>query len=233
MSSASTTFDSHADDAPYRAVNAGAIASVVLGLLSTLVFVAGRDDLLSCLMMCPIPILGLIVGVKAWLRIRSQRDQWSGERFALIGSAVSAACLVGGVAFASYVHATEVPPGYARTSFLDLKPDEVEQRSNVMIPADVAALDGKKVFIKGYLRPDSTPYRQNIRRFLLVRDNQQCCFGDISTVKPFDQIAVAMTGEQTVDYSAGVLRMAGTFHMDPRAVERGQPVFSLEADYAR
>ena len=47
-------------------------------------------------------------------------------------------------------------PGYARTSFADFEPDEVELRGDHLVPPDVAALDGKKVFIKGYIRPDST-----------------------------------------------------------------------------
>ena len=51
------------------------------------------------------------------------------------------------------MRATEVPPGYVRTSFAEFKPDEVDLRGNHFIPPDVAALDGKKVFIKGYMRP--------------------------------------------------------------------------------
>ena len=113
-----------------------------------------------------------------------------------------------------------------------MKPDEVEMRGDVMVPPDVAALDGKKVFIKGYIRPDSTPYRQNINRFLLVRDNQQCCFGDISTVNYFDQMAVALGKDYTLNYSPGVFRMGGTLHINPRNIGRGQPVYTLDADYA-
>jgi hypothetical protein len=221
------------EEIAYRPIHAGAIASLVLGLLSTMVFVAGRDSVQGCLMLCPIPLLGLVVGLRAWRRIKVEPDHWSGAVLARSGSLLSAACLVGGLSFAGYVYSTEVPDGYVRVSFLDLRPDEVEKKGDEAIPADVAALDGKKVFIKGYIRPDSTPYRQNISKFLLVRDNQQCCFGDISSVNFYDQMAVALAAKKTVDYSSGVLRMGGVLRINPRNLNRGKPVFSLEADYAK
>jgi hypothetical protein len=98
----------------------------------------------------------------------------------------------------------------------------------------VAALDGKRVFIKGYIRPDSVKVTRGIDRFLLVRDNNQCCFGDLSTVKYYDQMLVTMAGSRRVDYSDGVFRMGGILKVEPEnAVGRPlAPVFSLQADYA-
>ena len=46
---------------------------------------------------------------------------------------------------------------------------------------------------------------QHIKKFLLVRDNNQCCFGDLSQVKYFDQMAVNLTGPLTLDYSHGAV----------------------------
>lgn len=220
------------EDLQYRAIHAGAIASIVFGALSTLVFVAGRDSLSGFLMMAPLPAIGLAVGLVALKRIRSNPDHWTGKKLAVAGVALSAACLFGGLGFSSYVYATEVPPGYARTSFADMRPDEVEQRGNTFIPRDIEALDGKKVFIKGYIRPDSTPYSKNINKFLLVRDNMQCCFGDISTVNYFDQMAVTLA-DKTVDYNTGVFRIGGVLHLHPHNIDRRQPVFTLDADYAK
>jgi hypothetical protein len=218
----------------YRPVNVWAVVSLILGALSALVFFAARDSLESALLLTPLPLVGLAIGWFSLKKIRANPDQMTGARPAKLGLALSMACLVGGLAFAGYVHATEVPSGYARTSFADLKPDEVELRGDHFIPPDVAALDGKKVFIKGYIRPDSTNngLRQNIRQFLLVRDNNQCCFGDMSSVKYFDQMAVQMAGSHTVDFSFGLRRIGGTLHIKPQNLGAGAPVFALEADHA-
>jgi len=226
-----------AEDFEYRPLSITAAASLAFGLLSTLVFFAGRDSFESSLMLAPLPLIGLALGLRALLQMRANPDQFTGGNLAKAGTALSAICLVGGLAFSSYVYATEVPPGYVRTSFFDLKPDEADLRADRLIPADVAALDGQRVFIKGYIRPDSTNsgYRRNIERFLLVRDNNQCCFGDISTVKYFDQVAVVMTGKLRVNYHPGLFRMGGTLRVFPQNAGdlAREPAYLLEADYAK
>ena len=73
-----------------------------------------------------------------------------------------------------------------------MKPTEIQERGGVTVPPDIAALDGKHVFIKGYIRPDSMAVTRGIDRFLLVRDNNTCCFGDLSKIKYHDQIDVEM-----------------------------------------
>jgi hypothetical protein len=148
-----------------------------------------------------------------------------------------------GASYGAYIDLTEVPDGYTRIAFSDglslskvvsLKPSELDERGGVKIPREVAALDGKKVFIKGYIRPDSITVSRGIDRFLLVRDNNQCCFGDMSTVKYYDQIDVDMVGSQKVDYDQGVFRIGGVLRVNPEnlSLGPGRPVFSLQADYA-
>jgi hypothetical protein len=219
----------------YRPLSVAAAASLVFGLLSTMVFVAGRNSFESALMLAPVPIIGLALGLRAISQLRANPDQFTGGKLAVAGTTLSILCLAGGLAFSGYVYATEVPDGYARASFIDMKPDAVELRGDVYIPPDVAALDGKKVFIKGYIRPDSTQYRQNIGQFLLVRDNNQCCFGDISSVKYFDQIAVLMQGDLRVNYHSGLFRLGGTLRVLPQNAREhaSGPAYLLEADYAR
>jgi hypothetical protein len=217
----------------YRPLNTAAVASVVFGLLSALVIVAGRDSLESALIMAPIPLVGMALGVKSLRRINAEPDVMKGRGAAIAGAALSASFLIGGIAYAGYVRATEVPPGYLPTSFADFKPNENDLRGDHVVPPDVAALEGKKVFIKGYFRPDSSRYTSNVREFLLVRDNNQCCFGDLSTVQFFDQIAVATADGLTVDYSTRLFRMGGRLHIKPENAGSGLPVYILEADYAQ
>ncbi len=229
----SSSDDLGAEEFQYRPLSMGAIASVVFGLLSFLTFVAGRDSLPASLLMCPIPAVGIVVGLRAWTRIRSMPDQQSGSKLAVTGVLLSVIGLAGGLGYSGYVYATEVPTGYTRTSFGEFRPDEVEQRGNLLVPRDVQELDGQRVFIKGFMRADSTLVRHNIKKFWLVKDNNQCCFGDLSSVKYFDQLLVVTTGSTSTDYSTGIYRVGGTLHIHPENILRGvgYPVYTLEADH--
>jgi hypothetical protein len=139
------------------------------------------------------------------------------------------------VTYGGYVYATEVPDGYTRTSFTAMKPTELQERGGIAIPPEIAALDGKKIFIKGFIRPDSIKLSKGIDSFLLVRDNNECCFGDLSKINFFDQMLVDMAGSRRVDYKPGVFRMGGILTIHPENVGRGPtvPVYTLRADYAK
>ncbi|MCC6493861.1 MAG: hypothetical protein IT424_12685 [Pirellulales bacterium] len=224
----------------YKPLSTTAVASLVFGLLSTAIFLSGGnfEDALS---LSPLALLGLALGCRSLSVMRASPDQFSGGGLAKAGTALSAVCLAGGLAFSGYLHATEVPEGYVRTSFIDLRPDEVDLRGDHFIPPEAAKLDGQKVFIKGYMRPGShysdggSAVANGIRTFLLVRDNAQCCFGDLSSVKYFDQVAVAMATNQRLSYSPGLYRMGGTlriFSQNAGDTSRG-PTYVLEADYAK
>ncbi len=231
----SSSNDLGAEEFQYRPLSMGAIASVVFGLLSFLTFVAGGQSLATCLLMCPIPAVGIVVGLRAWTRIRSMPDQESGSKLAMAGVLLSVIGLAGGLGYSGYVYATEVPTGYTRTSFGEFRPDEVEQRGNLLVPRDVQKLDGQKVFIKGFMRADSIQYSHNVREFRLVRDNNQCCFGDLSKVKYFDQVLVSTVGSLSTDYSTGIYRVGGILHVHPENILRGvgYPVYTLEANHLK
>lgn len=219
----------------YRPLNTGAIAAMAFGVLSLVVIFAGRTSPESSVALAPLPLVGIVFGLRALRQIRSNPDRYTGRRLAAAGVALSAICLVVGLGVARYTYATEVPEGYLRTSFEELRPDEADQRGDKLIPDDVMKLDGKKVFIKGYFRPGSSDYDRNATHFLLVRDSNTCCFGDLSSVQYFDRVSVNLTGKKTVDYSTSLFSMAGTLRVFPENVHRMDtaPVFVLEADYAQ
>ena len=218
----------------YRAVHTGAILGLALGIMSVFVVVTAMNSIEGCLLVAPIPVLGIVMSLRSLATIRREPEHYTGRPLAAAGLALSLLFLIGGVGYGGYVYATEVPDGYTRISFNALKPDEFEERSALVVPPDIAALDGQKVFIKGYIRPDSISVTRGVKQFLLVRDNNQCCFGDLSSIKYFDQMSVDMVGSRTVDYSQGILRMGGILKVEPQNVTRGPmaPVFSLRADYA-
>lgn len=219
----------------YRAIHTGAIVGLILGVLSVFMLFTAANSLESCLMVVPIPLLGIFVSLRSWAKIRREPDQYTGGPAAFTGLLLSLVFLFGGLGYGGYVYATEVPDGYTRISFAELKPSELDERAGHFIPPEVAALAGQRVFIKGYIRPDSTPVRTGISQFLLVRDDNQCCFGDASKVQYYDQIAVDLTGSLRLDYSMGVFRIGGILAVEPANLRRGPgaPVFSLRADYAK
>jgi hypothetical protein len=223
------------DTLQYRAIHTGAIVGLVLAVvLAVFTIISAGNSAEACLMVSALNALPLGICLWSLGRIRRARDLYTGLPLAAIGAVISAASLVGGSLFGSYVYATEVPDGYARISFGTMKPDETQVRGDVKVPPEILALDGKKIFIKGYIRPDSIPVSKGIDRFLLVRDNNQCCFGSLADIKYYDQIEVDMTGSRRLDYRQGIFKMGGILRVQPENLVKGPtaPVFSLQADYA-
>jgi len=223
------------DALQYRALHTGAVVGFVLALL-LLVFtlISAGNSAEACMAVSALNAAPLSICMWSLGRIRREPEVYTGRPLAFIGLLLSAICLVGGVSYGGYVYATEVPDGYTRISFNGMKPDEIQERGGVKVPPEIAALDGKKIFIKGYIRPDSITISRGIDRFLLVRDNNQCCFGDISSIKHYDQIDVDMKGSRCVDYKQGVFKIGGVLRVEPKNLDQrpAKPVFSLEADYA-
>lgn len=222
------------DDATieYRAIYSGALVAALLGLVS-LFMLAFTDFLELAILVSVIPALGIAMSLLAIRKINKNREIYTGKRFAQFGLLMSIAMLVVGLGKATYTHATEVPEGYERISFLTLKPDKKDEIARRPVPKEAMDQLGEKVFIKGYIRPDSVQSRRNISSFLLVRDNNTCCFGDLQSVKYWDQIAVELDPGLTIDYDEGVFRAGGRLVCIPQNLGRGAqyPVYALEADY--
>lgn len=239
MSTATLNYDSIAasdDTLRYQALHTGAIIGLVLGVMSVFTAVAAMNSLEFCVMTAPIPVLGMFTSLRSWSQVRREPERYTGGGLAMTGFVLSLVFLLGGLGYSGYVYATEVPEGYTRISFAAMKPDELQERNGMVVPPEIAALDGKHVFIKGYIRPDSITQRVRIKEFLLVRDDNQCCFGDISTVKYYDQIDVKLRGGLTIDFNErAVRRIGGILKVEPQnaALAAREPVFSLMADYAK
>ncbi|MEM9185377.1 MAG: hypothetical protein AAGB00_02645 [Planctomycetota bacterium] len=234
-----TSDDSFDDELDYRALHTGALLGLLIAIVS-LVFpfgVASFADISNAAVLGIVPAFALVLSAWAAVTIRSNRELYTGATTATIAVLIAGASLVGGAGYGAYVYATEVPDGYTRTSFLQMKPDEIEMAGRQAVPTEIQGLLGKKVFIKGFIRPDSTNsgLRQGISEFLLVRDNQQCCFGDLSKVDFYDQVAVDLAVGLTTDYSPGVFRCGGELGVRPGNVAGGEPplVYTLDADYVK
>lgn len=197
----------------YRALCTPAVASIALGLLSALALLDWWLVL--------IPIAAVLLGIAALRKIRAQPSEYTGKRLAYFGIGFAALLGSAGMARQYYDYATELPPGFARISYSELQPQEGDAPNSV--PPDAMALDGKKVFIKGYVYPGQR--MQGITQFLLVRDQGSCCFG--GNPKLTDRIQVSITDPHGFTFSNGLFKVAGVFHVTPptKAIDAGGAVY--------
>ncbi|HET6883134.1 MAG TPA: DUF4190 domain-containing protein [Pirellulales bacterium] len=185
----------------YKALSTLAVVSFAAGVLSVLTFVGWS--------LAAIPMVGIVAGLLAVRQIRATPDVYTGEHFALVGTLLCGLLWTGGWSRLAYVHATEVPPGYERISYDDLQVDEAQP--NTFPPARAVDLDGKKVFIKGYVYQPTGGQTSGLTRFILVRDKGQCCFG--GNPKITDMIEVKLKRGLEAEFNMQVRKLAGTFRI--------------------
>ena len=112
-------------------------------------------------------------GLVALGNIKKYPTELSGKSIAMIGLVLSVAILVGSPVRHIYIYYTEVPEGFERISFGSLK----SRMGEPDYPTPEAIkLNGKKVFLKGYIHPTSIS-SNTTKTFVLVPDWSTCCFG--------------------------------------------------------
>ena len=157
------------DDFDYVPVSPWAPTALCLGLLSLTGFMG--------LFGLYIAGFGVFVGIAALSRIRASDGAVKGGMFAAVGLALSACSLVLGSVKMAHAYSTEVPEGYQRVNF----PREIADRQFVYIggrrkiPPEVSPLLEKKVYLKGFMW--ATQSTDGLPRFILLKDNGECCFG--------------------------------------------------------
>lgn len=182
----------------YRAISSPAVASLALGLLSALA--------LFDWWMLVLPAVAIGLGVVALRKIRAQGAELTGGILAKIGIALASLFFVVGLSLQSYIYATELPPGYERISFTQLRGATKE---SVDPPESALALDGKKVFIKGYMYPGTQT--EGLTTFLLAGDSGECCFGG----SPFltDRMQVTLSDKRGTTQSARQFKVSGVLRI--------------------
>src|SRR4051812_38337908 len=76
-----------------------------------------------------------------------------------------------------------------------------------MLTKSIEAMAGQRIRIRGYILP--TAQRTGITQFVLVRDNQECCFGAGAAL--YDCILVDMKSGKTAEYSIRPVAAEGIF----------------------
>jgi hypothetical protein len=199
----------------YRALSSLAVAGLVLAVLSAF---ALMDWTLAL-----IPLVALIFSALALRSIRARPAELTGLNIARAGLVISSLFLVSSLAYHTYIYKTEVPPGYERISYSQLQFENATQE-------EILALEGKRVFIKGYALQGAIS--RNINVFTLVRDSGTCCFGS-QEPKLTDKIHIVLKEPLVLkEWSMKVQKLAGTFHVAPGlTADKKQVIYHLEADY--
>jgi len=205
----------------YKALPSSAVAALALGMFSSL----------ACLhfYLAVVPIAGVVVGLVALKKIRANSDELSGTSIAAVGLFLSLAFGIAGPSYLTYVYLTEVPDWATRISYSELQPDD--DQPGQLIPPSAVALNGKKVFIKGFIYPGNE--KEGIQRFILCRDQGDCCFG--GKPKITDRIDVNIVAPDRVSYSQRMFKVAGTFRVQPPQTAEGigATFYHLDAEYVK
>jgi hypothetical protein len=89
----------------------------------------------------------------------------------------------------------------------EMKPEEPFRRK--MVTPAIEQLSGQRIRIRGFMLP--TAQQRGIKQFVLVRDNQQCCFGPGAAL--FDCILVEMEAGQSAAFSIRPVAVTGKFEV--------------------
>jgi hypothetical protein len=85
---------------------------------------------------------------------------------------------------------------------------------DAMLTQEVKQLEGQKVKLRGYILPSTLFKETNIDQFVLVRDNQECCFGPGAAL--FDCVIIEMLPGKTTDFVTRPVTVEGKFKIDTK-----------------
>ena len=104
--------------------------------------------------------------------------------------------------------------------------------TETLLTDKIRGLFGQKIKIRGYIHP-SCPFQTGVTSFILVRDDQSCCFGPGAAI--YDCIIVKMVPGRTTNFTPKPIAVEGTlkfqefkdldgkhlaiYHLDGEAVE--------------
>jgi hypothetical protein len=207
----------------YRALSTAAVAGLIVGVLSPLAMLDWS--------LVAVPAIGVVLAAFAWWKVRRHSDELSGAGLARLGFLLSLVFLFAAPAWLTYQYVTEVPEGYQRISYADLQPDPAQ--ASQLVPPSALALEGKQIFIKGYVFPGRQ--KDGIREFLLVRDQGECCFG--GNPKITDRIQVSLVEPLRLTYEPRLHKGGGTFHVEalPTTIDgaKGGIFYHLKANHLK
>jgi len=100
-----------------------------------------------------------------------------------------------------------------------------------LLPDRVTALTGSRIRIRGYILPSFQ--QSGLTQFVLVRDNQECCFGPGAAL--YDCIVVSMQPGRSTDFSVRPVAVTGVFSLKELIGPDGKhlAIYALEGEEVR
>lgn len=94
-------------------------------------------------------------------------------------------------------------------SFDDIKFDIAQDApfKRDLLPKKIEALEGQLVRLRGYMLPSFQ--QSGIKKFVLVRDNMECCFGPGAAI--YDCVIIEMQGSASASFSVRPMAVEGVF----------------------
>ncbi len=86
-----------------------------------------------------------------------------------------------------------------------------------MITKEIEELNTKTVKLRGFILPTSVFQQSGIKQFVLVRDNQECCFGPGAAL--YDCVIVEMQPGKTATFSTRVVAVKGKLEVDSQSFQ--------------
>ncbi len=203
----------------YKQVASYAVGSIVAAVFGILGFFWKPFVIAS--------LVGVIFGVLAKRKIMKAPDEIAGGGLSTIGLFASSLLLISSVCWQAYTIYYSAPPGYVVLPF-----DNMALDKDGKVLDDIAALDGHKVYIEGYMYP--TKQHAGIENFTLVRTLGHCQYCSPGT-NPADMIAVTMERGQAVKYRANkTVAVGGVLSVDPKFKDRpGSIPYTMKASVFR
>lgn len=204
----------------YRRVEPLAAISLAIGLLAFVPMFGWP--------MIVVPIAGVGLGLFALRQILNFPGQKTGQGLAIAGVVLSVVLGIVGCGF-NYFYVHGAPIGYSVITFQEMQPDKDLEE---IIPKKILELDGKFVFIKGYMYPGRRS--TCIQQFVLVPSQWHCkfCQRDLAST---EMLKVKMVSDEMADYSSHPVGVGGKLKINKREALRpfgGMP-YELEADVFR
>jgi hypothetical protein len=100
-----------------------------------------------------------------------------------------------------------------------------------LLPPRVTALERARVRIRGYILPSFQ--QSGLTQFVLVRDNQECCFGPGAALH--DCVVVRMRPGTSAEFSIRPVAVAGTFRVEELRGPDGRhlAIYALDGEEVR
>ena len=112
-------------------------------------------------------------------------------------------------------------------TFDDLKFDieKGQPFKRVMLTEAIEQLHDKTVRLRGFILPSTLFKETDINEFVLVRDNQECCFGPGAAL--YDCVIVNLVDGVTTDYTTRPVTVTGKFKIKEYLYPDGSAHFAI------